>query len=89
MKSKSELLMPLAMEETIARKLSLDQIVEFLSEQPGVTEVIDQRPIVMVVKFDDGSGIGVNQQGLDLLEPETEHLPSIKPPPASGWWRSR
>ena len=70
--SKAEVLMPVAMEEALARKLSLDQIVEFLSDQPGVTEVIDQRPIVMIVKFDDGSGIGVNGKGLDLLQPRTE-----------------
>ena len=51
-------------------QMSLDEIVEFIAAQPGATGIHDMRPAVVVVKFDDGSGVGVNRNGLDLLKPE-------------------
>jgi len=49
-------------------KCSLDEVVQQLRQQPGAVEVIDQRPLVMIVKFADGSGVGVNKKGLDPLD---------------------
>ncbi len=43
-------------------------MVQQLRQQPGAVDVVDQRPLVMIVKFADSSGVGVNQKGLDLLE---------------------
>ena len=50
------------------RKYSLDDLVQTLRKQPGAVAVIDERPIAMIVKFSDGSGVGVNDEGLDLLQ---------------------
>jgi len=53
-------------------KCSLDDIVQLLYKQPGAIDLVDERPIVMIVTFADGSGVGVNREGLDLLQPKTE-----------------
>jgi len=49
-------------------KCSLDDVVHQLLQQPGAVKVIDERPLVTIVSFADGSGVGANQNGLDLLE---------------------
>jgi len=51
-------------------RLSLDEIVELIEKQPGAVDTVDNRPIVMMVRFEDGSGVGVSSKGLDLLEPD-------------------
>ena len=48
-------------------RLSLDDYVAIIRKQPGAVEVVDLRPIVVIVKFGDGSGVGINKTGLDLL----------------------
>lgn len=63
-----------------SEKRSLDHLVEVVQQQPGAVRVIDQRPVVMIVVFSDGSGVGVNQRGLDLLEPsQTGAFPEWNP----------
>jgi len=52
-----------------SERRSLDDVVEVVLQQPGAVRVIDQCPAVVIVVFSDGSGVGVNQNGLDLLEP--------------------
>ncbi len=46
----------------------LDDAVDVMASQEGFTDLMDSRPMVVIVKFEDGSGIGVNATGLDLLE---------------------
>ena len=50
-------------------KWSLDDVVQQIRHQPGASKVIDQRPVSVIIKFTDGSGVGVNSKGLDLLQP--------------------
>ena len=49
-------------------RLSLDEIVQLVAVQPGAAEITDERPHVVIVGFEDESGVGVNSEGLDLLE---------------------
>jgi hypothetical protein len=49
--------------------MSLDDIVEYLMSRPGSARVVDQRPAVVIVAFEDGSGVAVHAKGMDLLEP--------------------
>jgi len=58
--------------EWVARqkgKWSLDDVVQLLRKQSGAAEVIDERPLMMIVRFSDSSGVGVHREGLDLLDP--------------------
>jgi hypothetical protein len=48
--------------------LSLDEIVQLVAVQPGEAQIIEERPHVVMVGFEDGSGVGVNSEGLDLLK---------------------
>lgn len=48
---------------------SLDGIVRIFADLPGAAKIIDERPQVVVIVFEDGSGVGVNSRGIDLLEP--------------------
>ena len=53
-------------------KCSLDDVVQLLLKQSGADDVIDERPLTVIVTFNDGSGVGVTQDGLDLLQPTTD-----------------
>lgn len=52
-------------------KYSLDDITQLLRKQPGAVDIVDQRPVMMIVTFSDGSGVGVSREGLDLLQSTT------------------
>jgi hypothetical protein len=47
---------------------SLDGIVRIFASLPGATKIIDERPQVVMIVFEDGSGVGVSGQGIDLLQ---------------------
>ena len=65
------------------RKYSLEDLVHTLRKQPGAVAVIDERPIAMIVQFSDGSGVGVNHEGLDLLR--TTSTPSEAASETGEW----
>jgi len=69
--NQAEQAIKLAYAKTQEDRLSLDEIVKFVASQPGAVETTDNRPIVMIIRFDDGSGVGVSSEGLDLLELDT------------------
>jgi hypothetical protein len=46
----------------------LDGIVRIFASLPGATKIIDERPQVVMIVFEDGSGVGVSGQGIDLLQ---------------------
>ena len=58
-----------AMARVKAESLSLDDVVELLVSEPGAVHAVDERPAAVIVKFEDGSGVGVHSRGLDLLAP--------------------
>lgn len=47
---------------------SLDGIVRIFASLPGARKIIDERPQVVIIVFEDGSGVGVSGQGIDLLQ---------------------
>lgn len=51
------------------RGLSVDDVVDLLLREPGARQVLDQRPAVVTVKFEDGSGVEIRSGGLALLAP--------------------
>ena len=51
------------------RGLSVDDVVDLLLREPGARQVLDKRPAVVTVKFEDGSGVEIRSGGLALLAP--------------------
>jgi len=68
-------------------KCSLDEIVQLLCVQTGACKVINQQPMVMIVTYADGSGVGVHRKGLDLLSsiPVTTE-PTSKEVSLTAYW---
>jgi hypothetical protein len=70
LRTKAEVAIAAAFAALETERLSLNQIADLIEGLPGARErhdVCEAGVRVAVVKFDDGSGVGIHERGLDHL----------------------